>query len=133
MRPFVRAGSVLALACLLAAPALAKDVCVQAGSAQFVFKKVKALKKPGAVAPLQGIYILAGSVPVNGTAIVRADGSVAFGVLVHTTPPLGAYAFTASLEGDATFTATGTFEATDGSIGAAMSWTPIDCKSVVLE
>jgi hypothetical protein len=133
MRPLLRSGAALALATLLAAPALAKDVCAQAGTAQFVFKKVKALKKPGAVVPLQGIYILGGSLPATGTAIVRADGSVAFGVLVHTTPPLGAYAFTASLEGDASFTATGTYEATDGSIGAAMSWTPIDCKTVTLE
>jgi hypothetical protein len=133
MKSRICSAALLVFAVLVGAPAHAKDVCVQAGTAKFVFKKVKALKKPGAVVPLQGIYILGGSIPATGTAIVRADGSVVFGVLVHTTPPLGAYAFTASLEGDASFTASGTFEATDGSIGAGMSWTPIDCKTVVLE
>lgn len=82
--------------------------------------------------PLHGIYLLSSVVPVTGTAIVLADGSVNFGILAHTTPPLGAYSFTASLEGDASFAATGTFEATDGSISAPMTWTPIDCKTLVL-
>lgn len=133
MKSRLCSAALLVCAGLLGAPAHAKDVCVQAGTAKFVFKKVKAFKKPGAVVSLQGIYILDGSAPATGTAIVRADGSVAFGVVVHTTPPLGAYAFTASLEGDASFTATGTYLATDGTIGAGMSWTPIDCKTVVLE
>jgi hypothetical protein len=122
----------LCLALAFALPASAGDVCVNAGNPTFVFKKVKSLKKPGSAVPLQGFYLLGGSAPVTGTAVVLQDGSVQFGVTVHTTPPLGAYPFTASLEGDADFNATGEFHGIDSGVSAPMAWTPIDCKSVTL-
>lgn len=81
-------------ACLalgFALPASPGDVCVDAGNPTFVFKKVKSLKKPGSAVALQGFYLLGGSAPVTGTAIVLQNGSVQLGVTVHTTPPLGAY------------------------------------------
>src|SRR5688572_18044704 len=78
--------AVLLLGSLLlgAVPAAAKDFCLQDDAGVWVFRKVKAPKKPGSVAPLHGFYAEAGEVaPVVGTAYARSDGELVVGVIAH--------------------------------------------------
>lgn len=131
------ATSAAALAALLlAAPALAKDVCVALDSAgsQVVFKKVKALKKPGTAIALNGLYVVEGnSAPVSGTAVVRSNGTVGFGFFVHGMEPIFAANAEFVLEGSDAIIASGQID-TDGDHTAnlAVEMTPIDCGTVVV-
>jgi hypothetical protein len=120
-------------------PAHAKDVCVQDGfGVLFVFKKVKALKKPGQSTPLHGVVDLGGGAVgvVSGSAYVRSDSVVEFGIFAHTASPTAAPVptnFTASLEGDADYNASGAYDNDgDHKNENLLTWTPVDCKSVTL-
>ena len=130
----LRAAALLTVL-MLAAPALAKDVCVETDiDSQVVFKKVKALKKAGTAVALNGLYVTQGdSAPVSGTAIVRSNGTVAFGFFVHGMTPIFAANAEFVLEGSDTFIAAGQID-TDGDNfpDTAVEMTPIDCDTVVI-
>jgi hypothetical protein len=116
-----------------AAPASARDVCVEDGVTSFRFKGVKALKKPGSISPLNGFFTNGSQhAPVSGTAFTRLDGSVAIGVYVHaggTTPASMDVDFVYDLVGDAALSATGVYRYLDGQVGGyAATWSPIPCK-----
>ena len=130
--------ALLTLAVVLApAAASAKDVCVASEFGTWVFQKVKPLKKRGSTVPLQGVFIEAGEPgPFHGTAYVRPDGQIVFGVFVH-----GLLAANENLIqdrsmtmlGDATFAATGEVDFDgDGATDDDLTWAVIDCKTVVL-
>jgi hypothetical protein len=130
-------AAALALLSLAASPALAGDVCVQGGTTDFyVFHKVKKLK-PGRSVPLNGRYTDGvESVPVQGTAIMQADGTIRVGVFVHSMMlgDFGGSNLTASLTVDARFSGTGQPDA-DGDYApdaVAWTWTAIDCDTVPL-
>ena len=122
---------------LAAAPAAAKDVCVTETGVPnvLVFKKVKKLKKPGTVIPLQGFYVIGGEAcALSGAAVVLADGSVSFGATAHCqiTPGVGNDVHFGA-DGAADFdAATHVDRDGDGAVDSSDGWTPIDCKSVVL-
>lgn len=125
---------------MLLAPvaASAKDVCVQDDAGVWVFKKVKAPKKPGAIAPLHGVYIEGGDVaPATGTVYVQQDGQLVVGVFAHGFSPGEADVVTTNRTvtfqvDPKTFTGTG-YTDVDGNGGLDTSdgWTPIDCREVV--
>jgi hypothetical protein len=120
-----------------AVPATAKDICVSDGAHRHKFKGVKSLKKPGSISALTGLFINGDLVaPSSGTAIVRGDGAVLIGITVHAadTDPTGTgVEFTFQMLGDASFTASGSYRyADDPEIGSLASWTPIDCKTIVV-
>ena len=121
---------------MLGTPALAKDVCVELDSAgsQVVFKKVKALKKPGTAIALNGLYVVMGnSAPVSGTAIVRSNGTVGFGFFVHGMAPIFAANAEFVLEGSDVFIASGQIDGDGDNLpDQAVEMTPIDCGSVVI-
>jgi hypothetical protein len=127
----------LALALALAVPAAAqaKDVCVTQGNELLVFKKVKALKKPGTVVPLHGVFSVLGTYgTIDGTAFVRNDGQVVFGVTVHgdyTSPPALGYDISIMMIGGADFAANGYYRTSNGGF-TSDAWTPIDCKEATL-
>jgi hypothetical protein len=128
----------VALVVGLAAPyaAQAKDVCVEQGTERLVFKKVKALKKPGTVVPLHGIYIDNGSIgAMSGTAFVRSAGDVVFGVTVHgnyTAPTSLGTDIHITMIGGSDFSATGYYTSLPAGGYSSNGWAPIDCKDVVL-
>ena len=129
------AAFALAAMIVAALPARAKDVCVEQGGQRLLFKKVKALKKPGAVVPLHGIFSADGAIgTIVGTAWVRSDGQVVFGVTVHgdyTSPPALGYDISIMMIGGPDFNATGYYRTSTGSF-TSDGWTPIDCRDVVL-
>jgi len=139
MTPRVRLGLVLSVLSMLGAalPAAAKDVCVSDEAHRLRFKGVKSLKKPGSISPLTGFYVNGDFVaPSTGTAIVRGDGSVLIGITVHgaDTDPTGTDVdFVFTMLGDASFTASGSYRYADApDVGYLASWTPIDCKTIVV-
>ena len=98
---------------------------------------MKSLKKPGSISALTGLFINGSLVaPSTGTAIVRGDGSVRIGITVHgaDTEPTGTDVdFVFTMLGDASFAASGSYRyADDPSNGSLASWTPIDCKTIVV-
>jgi hypothetical protein len=130
----------VSIAWLLASPvgASARDVCLQDDAGVWVFKKVKAPKKPGAIAPLNGVYIESGEVaPFSGTAYVLQDARLVVGVLAHGFAPLGKKVLTTNRS--ATFVVDPkTFEGggyTDtngnGDVDTSDAWTAIDCADVI--
>ena len=132
-----RTTATLALGALLfaALPAAAKDICVQQGDQRLVFKKVKSLKKRGAIVPLSGVFLQAGDAgPITGTAFVRSDGQVVVGVTV-----IG-HNFSEGIDRDiliqmvvdpATLSGNGTYQTVGGGL-TSDGWQPIDCRDVVL-
>lgn len=72
------------LGAALATDAAARDVCTTDRSNTFVFKRMKHLR-PGDAVPLIGRYQRGAliAVPFDGTAVMRADGSVTAGIFVH--------------------------------------------------
>ena len=120
-----------------ATPAAAKDICVSDGDHRHRFKGVKSLKKPGSISALTGLFINAGFVaPSTGTAIVRGDGAVLIGITVHGSDPeptSTGVGFAFTMLGDASFAASGSYRYADApDIGYLASWTPIDCKTIVV-
>jgi hypothetical protein len=137
MRNGVRLALTVITGLVLSGAAQAKDVCVEQGTERLVFKKVKALKKPGTIVPLNGVYIetggLGGVGVMSGTAFVRSDGEVVFGVYINGTYTAGVglgYDITINMIGAPTFDADG-YYVRNGAL-TSDSWTPIDCKDVVL-
>jgi len=131
-------GASFLLASTIASPLVANaaDVCLSDGFGhKYVFKKVKALKKPGAVSPLSGIFLplTGGAFPVAGTALVRADLSVVVGILVHGTSALLGNTFSADWSADTTLAGTGTYDG-DGEYESdgAIVFTSLDCKTVTI-
>ncbi len=92
--------------------ALAKDVCVEDSvGAYYIFKAMKALKKPGQVAPLNGIFVSImgnNSAPLHGTAYVRGDGSIDIGFYVHNN--VSGTDWTVQLKGSTFETASGVYQ-----------------------
>jgi len=126
-------GIVAAALLPLSAPAMAKDICVDAAFGKFYFKSVPAIK-PKAILALRGIFIQSGiDVPVYGTISVRTDGAIRYSVTVPA--PQSSYQFqmdvTATdktLAGSGTtvqFSNAGTFNANPVTL------TSIDCKDVI--
>ena len=125
------------LALALPSAASAKNVCVESEFGTWVFQKVKPLKKRGSTVPLQGVFIEAGEPgPFHGTAYVRPDGQVVFGVFVHGLLDANENLVqdrSMTMLGDATFAATGEIDYTgDGATDDDLTWVVIDCKTVVL-
>jgi len=129
-----------ALAWVLVVPsaAQAKDVCVRAGSSsRWVFQKVKPMKKRGSTVPLQGVYIEGGeAAPFTGTAYVRQDGQVVFGIYVNGLVPSNENIITdksMTFVGDPTFAASGRIDHDgDGTTDGNYTWEIFDCKTLVL-
>jgi hypothetical protein len=125
---------------LLLAPAaaIAKDACLQDDAGVWVFKKVKAPKKPGSIAPLHGVYIEGGDVaPFTGTAYVLQDQRLVVGVFAHGfapgEPEVIATNRAATFRVDPkTFEGPGYTDANgNGDVDTSDSWTAIDCGEVV--
>jgi hypothetical protein len=140
-----RIGGALLMTLLGLSPAsaLAKDICVHEVPVglTYLFSKVKTLR-PGRVVPLTGTRIFAigsNAVPVHGSALMRTDGKVVIGVVVHNMSPLlGASSsnFLVSMETDADFTGSGTLDA-DGDFTADLqlgpvTWTSVDCSTIAI-
>jgi len=137
-----RVGGALLAMLLGMAPAsvLAKDICVQEFpfGLTYLFSKVKTLR-PGRVIPLTGTRIFAigsNAVPVHGAALMRTDGTVDVGVVVHNMSPSLSQPtsnFLVSMETDAAFTGTGTLDG-DGDFQAdgPVTWTSIDCSTIAI-
>jgi hypothetical protein len=127
------------LAALLAAPAAhAKDVCVRTQYGDWIFHKVKSMKKKGSTVPLSGMYMEANEpAPFTGTAYVRQDGQVVFGIfahgLVHTNENI-VRDVSMTFVGDATFAgAIGQLDYDgDGAVDDEVTWELADCKTLVL-
>jgi len=124
---------------LAPAQALAKDVCIrQTGSGRYIFRAVKTLR-PGRVVPLTGAFVFPGfdfAFPVDGTAVMRADGTVNIGVMVHSmnaSPSPTSSSFLVVLEANADFTGTGTVDLDgDFSPNDTVAWTSVSCSSVAI-
>lgn len=133
--PRALASVALTLALLLAGPASAKDVCLQDSFTNYlVLRKAKAPKKPGTTALLQGLYLYQGvSFPLSGSAAVRADGSIVFGVQVLAVAPGPDFVYAMTMVGDASFGASGYYD-TDGNgqLDTSQGWTPVDCKGLAI-
>jgi hypothetical protein len=124
----------LVLLTVATAPVWARDLCIGDGSSTFVFRKVKTLRPGGAIA-LTGLYFNGfTTVPVEGGATMRSDGTVAAGVFVHSAD--GGLARNSTLEWVTNSTLAGTvpydndgdFLADDGVLNLSV----IDCKMIVL-
>jgi len=120
------------LAVVHATDSWAKDVCVSDGSNTFIFKKVKTLR-PGNAVPLVGIYQALGrATTFDGSAVMRADGSIAAGIFVHTlADDTGNFTMEwitdPSLAGVAKFDHNGDHES-DGTLDLRV----VDCSRIVL-
>lgn len=133
--PRTLASATLIAALLVAIPASAKDACVQDAFTNYlVFRKAKPPKQPGRTALLQGLYVRQGvSFPLSGSALVRADGSVVFGVTVHAVATGADFVYSMTMVGDETFAATGYYDTDgDGGIDSSQGWSPVDCKALTL-
>jgi hypothetical protein len=135
MKPGIALLVLLALAPPSAASA--KNVCVESQFGTWVFQKVKSLKKRGSTVPLQGVFIEAGEPgPFHGTAYVRPDGQVVFGVFVHGLLDANENLVqdrSMTMLGDVTFAATGEIDFDgDGATDDDLTWAVVDCKTVVL-
>jgi hypothetical protein len=123
---------------LCGAPAAAKDFCLQDDAGVWVFRKVKAPKKPGSVAPLHGFYAEAGEVaPVVGTAYARSDGKLVVGVLAHgfggATKVLLTNRTASFVVDRETFAGPGYTDADgNGDVETSDSWDGVDCGEVII-
>src|SRR5262245_51208400 len=120
----------------LGSAAWARDVClVNSGNDFIVLRKVKTLH-PGGSVPLNGFHyyksLSPSPAPVDGSAVMKADGTVLAGLFVHGIAR-GSYNYTLEWTTDMTFA--GLIEHDwDGdflSNGASL-YVPIDCKTVPL-
>jgi hypothetical protein len=127
MRASIALAAILGL--LTGSAAMAKDICVHLSPAgTFVFRGVKKLK-PGGAIPLAGFFFNPGSVPVGGSAIMRASGTVLVGFTVYTDGAALVQTFTATTDSELN----GTAIITSGpSAGTVLSLTAIDCKTVTV-
>jgi hypothetical protein len=138
------------LACLVfgaaslapAAVALAKDICVKdSDGGSFVFRKVDTLR-PGRVVRLTGVRVnpFVGPsrqvAPVDGTAVMRPDGTVTIGLLVHSMGPLlsdPGSSFVVAVQTDAAFSGVGTSDFNgDFRADVAVTWTSTDCGAIAI-
>jgi len=119
------------VAAITAAPALAKDICVQNSFSQlFKFDGVKLLK--GKTTQLTGRFEAFGvNVPIDGALTLDSDGvTTRIGILTY--PNAGGGAPTSvmwTMVGDKLFNATGSFD--DGALGSidgADTWTNVSCS-----
>ena len=137
MRNAARIALLLGIVLGFANPASARNVCVESQFGTWVFQKVKSLKKRGSTVPLQGVFIEADEPgPFHGTAYVRPDGQIVFGVFVHGLLDANENLIqdrSMTMLGDATFAATGEIDFDgDGATDDDLTWAVIDCKTVVL-
>jgi hypothetical protein len=122
----------------LPSAASAKDVCVQTQFGRWLFQKVKPMKKRGSTVPLQGVYSEAGeAAPFHGTAYVRQDGQVTFGMLAHGLDPDNENVLrdvSMTFVGPATFVgATGGIDYDgDGATNEEETWEALDCDTLEL-
>lgn len=137
-RPVVAARACAMAVAILAAPLLAnaKDLCIQDNfNSEYVFRKVKSLKKPGQTSPLTGIYLSSqgGAYAVAGTALVRADLSIRVGIMIHATSAPTGNSFLADWSADQTLAGTGTYDS-DGDFqdDGAITFTAIECSSLTI-
>jgi hypothetical protein len=128
-----------ALAWVLAVPTAvqAKDVCVRTQNGRWVFHKVKPMKKKGSTVPLRGVYFEAGEpAPFTGTAYVRQDGQVVFGIFAHGLAPSNENIIrdvSMTFVGDAAFAASGRIDYDgDGATDGNYTWEVVDCDTLVL-
>lgn len=118
--------------------AAAADVCLSNGGilpTLYVFKKVKAPKKPAAVASLTGYVVnVFGSYSVSGTAIAYADGTIGIGVTAHALEN-GVSNFSASwIATDTTLAGNGVAVDTDGDFqrdDETYNLTAVDCATAL--
>lgn len=125
-----------------ASSAWAKDICVSdSATGQHVFRKVKGLK-PGGAIPLTGFTVFFGQLlPLTGTAVMSSTGSVRIGVMVHAMSGVdGQNGLYETVENaDATFAGSGVWDNGDHDTQTrdymgdqALTWTSIDCSTVVI-
>ena len=119
----------------LGSAAWARDVCLEfSGNDFIVLRKVKALH-PGVSVPLSGFHydtLSSTTAPVDGTAVMKADGTVLAGLFVHGLAE-GSKNYTVEWKTDATFAGAIKFD-TDGDFlsNTSSPYQPIDCKTVPL-
>jgi hypothetical protein len=103
------AAAVFALGSV-ATPALAADICVQESlGGHWRFQRVSRLRPLRTIA-LRGVYAgNGGGAPIDGTASMRSDNTVAIGAFVHSMDA-GQNNFTVTLTGNAQFTASGVYD-----------------------
>ncbi len=132
----------LTLAMLISPAVSAKDLCISdpGAAAAWIFSKVKLPKKAGEATALQGTFISGGqSYPSNGTAIRRADDSLAIGVIVcghfDINSSLGSWIADDTLAGTGSYDNDGDYFLNDGTltlgavdcdtfVGIHLDWTP---------
>ena len=127
-------GLVTAALLPMAAPVMAKDICLQADwGAYYKFKGVKSLKASKAVkmVPLVGATNDGGIVPVEGSATVTPDGNVRYGVFVNTVMNGGNNFSIHITSADETMAGTGGYD-NDGDMSqnGTMTFTAVDCKTI---
>jgi hypothetical protein len=118
----------------LGSTAWARDVCLAfSGNTYIVLRKVKSLR-PGVSVPLNGFYYYPGvyTAPVDGSAVMKADGTVLAGLFVHALAE-GSNNYTLEWKTDATFAGLIKYD-NDGdfSSNGGMMFNAIDCKTVPL-
>ena len=120
----------------LGSAAWAPDVClVNSGNDFIVLRKVKTLH-PGGSVPLNGFHyyksLSPSPAPVDGTAVMTADGTVLAGLFVH---GIARGSINYSLEWKTDMTFAGVINGdSDGDFKSdgAIVYVPIDCKTVPL-
>jgi hypothetical protein len=119
----------------LASAAWARDVClVNSGTDYIVLRKVKSLH-PGVSVPLNGYryYAATGAQPVDGSAMMKSDGTVLAGLFVHGLTGGTNNNFTLEWTTDTTLAGWMNFDANgDFQSDGAIYYDAIDCKSVPL-
>jgi hypothetical protein len=121
----------------LGSAAWARDVCLEFSGDNFlVLRKVKTLH-PGGSVPLNGFlydktFPNPSVAPVEGSAVMKADGTVLVGLFVHNLAE-SSNNYTLEWTTDMTFAGSVKFD-NDGDFlsNGAVMYHPIDCKSVPL-
>lgn len=115
-----------------------RDVCLVSPTGggsfnTFVLRDVKSLS-PGGVIPLQGFYFVGTRMgaPLHGSAMMASDGSVRFGVFIHSSAD-STNDFTAAGILDAAFQGTLKFD-NDGDFvpNGTLAVSPVDCATVTI-
>jgi len=118
----------------IASAAWARDICLEhPADTYIVLRKVKSLH-PGASVPLNGFFYYKGvyTAPLDGSAMMKADGTVLAGVFVHGIAD-GSGNRTFEWKTDTTFAGAIEYDG-DGdfsSDGAAL-FNAVDCKTIPL-
>ena len=116
--------------------ASAKDVCLKDQfNNSYVFRKVKTLRA-GAAVPLTGFEVLLNLdvLPIEGTAMMRTDGTVIAGMTVHgQLTAQGVDALVRWFASDATLAGSGDYDLSplDGPEGG-YTFTSVDCATVAI-